>query len=278
MVKRLLIFLFGSQNVGIIKSMKFTSEIQNEKRLIYINKHKQNLIKLIQQASYNHSTWQVFSDFVEMAALSISNTVDKTQYKEREQRYLEIIKTYDKKYSELFPKMFNELVQALEVEATDVLGEIFMELELGSKWKGQFFTPMSICRLTAEMSLVNVKELIEEKGFITLSEPTCGGGALIIAAAETIKNLELNYQETMLVTAIDLDIKAVHMCYLQLSLLGIPAIVLHGNTLSMEIYSQWKTPAYILGGWWYKKQKVKSKVIELKLQDDGQYSIFDLVS
>jgi type I restriction-modification system DNA methylase subunit len=238
-----------------------------------MNEHKKNLIKLIEQASYRHSTWQVFSDFVELAALSISNSVDRRQYREREQRYLDIIRTYDHKNGELFPKMFAELVQALEVEMTDILGEIFMELELGSKWKGQFFTPMSVCRATAAMTLTNVKELVKEKGFITVSEPACGGGALVIALAEGMQNLELNYQETMRVEAVDLDLKAVHMCYLQLSLLGIPAVVYHGNTLSMECYSLWKTPMYITGGWWYRKQKVVKNKIEYKALDSGQLSM-----
>jgi type I restriction-modification system DNA methylase subunit len=246
-----------------------------------MNEHKKNIIKLIEQASYRHSAWQVFSDFVELSALSISNSVDKRYYKERETIYLEVIKKYDRKEGELFPKMFGELILALEIEMTDILGEIFMEMELGSKWKGQFFTPMSVCRATAKLSLGNIGELIEQKGFVTVSEPACGGGALVIAFAEALRDRKLNYQQTMVVEAVDLDIKAVHMSYLQLSLLGIPAKVFHGNTLSMEMYSEWRTPTYILGGWWYKKQKEqkpKASTVELQLEENGQYSMFNLVS
>jgi type I restriction-modification system DNA methylase subunit len=222
-----------------------------------INKsdHKKNLVKLIVQASYRHGTWKVFSDFVELSALTISNSVDKMQFKVRETRYLDIISSYDSKEKELFPNMFAELVQALEISMSDVLGEIFMELNLGSKWKGQFFTPMSVCKVTASMALTDANDIVKNKGFITLSEPACGGGALIIAAADAMKEQELNYQKDMVVTAVDLDIKSVHMCYVQLSLLGIAAIVYHGNTLSMETYSAWETPFYILGGWQYRKQK-----------------------
>lgn len=39
------------------------------------------------------------------------------------------------------------------------------------------------------------------------------------------------------------------MTYLQLSLLHIPAIVVHGNALSLEEWGHWYTPAHILGGW-----------------------------
>lgn len=33
------------------------------------------------------------------------------------------------------------------------------------------------------------------------------------------------------------------------SLLGIPAVVVHGNTLTQEEYSRWYTPFHILHGW-----------------------------
>lgn len=219
------------------------------------NENKKNLINLIKNFSPRYSTWEVFSDFIEMSAISISNAIDKTQFTVREEKYLQIIKKYEYKERMVFPKMFGELTMALEKEMTDVLGEIFMELNLGSKWKGQVFTPFQVCRAMAAMSLTNIEENIEKNGFITLSEPACGGGALVIAIAENLMNLGYNYQKVMKVDAIDLDIKSVHMSYIQLSLLGIPAIVHHGNTLSMEIFSEWKTPTYVLDGWCFKIQR-----------------------
>lgn len=36
------------------------------------------------------------------------------------------------------------------------------------------------------------------------------------------------------------------MCYIQLTLLHIPAEVIHGNSLSLEIWSVWRTPAYYM--------------------------------
>jgi hypothetical protein len=50
-------------------------------------------------------------------------------------------------------------------------------------------------------------------------------------------------------TCIDIDATAAHMAYVQLSLLHIPAIVVHGNTLSMEQWGYWLTPAHVLGFW-----------------------------
>jgi len=42
------------------------------------------------------------------------------------------------------------------------------------------------------------------------------------------------------------------MAYVQLSLLHVPAVVIHGDTLLLEEYGHWHTPAHMLGGWRYR--------------------------
>ena len=51
------------------------------------------------------------------------------------------------------------------------------------------------------------------------------------------------------VTCTDIDLRCVHMTYLQAALLHIPAIVVHGNSISREVWSCWYTQAHVLGGW-----------------------------
>ncbi len=145
------------------------------------NPHSKELVKLIERVSYRHASWQVFSDFIEMAAISLSNLVDWIHKEKREARYLEIIRGYEKKEQEIFPKMFARLIEALEYESTtngpsDVLGEVFHNLELHNKWKGQFFKPQNICDMMGLM-VCGDKGQAEEKDFITLNEPACGSGA-----------------------------------------------------------------------------------------------------
>lgn len=72
---------------------------------------------------------------------------------------------------------------------------------------------------------------------------------MLIAFAEAMRDMKLNYQTQLHVTARDLDIKAVHMSYVQLSLLGIPGVVIHGNTLLNECLSVWRTPMHVMGMW-----------------------------
>lgn len=215
--------------------------------------HRKALIKLIEQTSYRHDLWRVFGDFVELTAISLSNAVDMSQRAAREASYIEIINRYDPEEAHRFPKMLAELVLELEAGAADVLGEVFMEMDLGSKWHGQFFTPFHLCRAIAQTMVDGqMRNTIERNGFIRVSEPACGGAAMIIALADEMKRAGINYQRHMHVVAQDLDEKAVHMAYVQLSLLNVPAIIIHGNTLSLEERAHWYTPVHILGGWNWK--------------------------
>lgn len=224
----------------------------------------QDMVKLIHQLSYRHSTNKVFADFVEMSAIALSNATDQTQYEPREKRYLEIIKHYKPEELNEFPKLLGMLVNHLEEAPQDVLGEVFHALELHNERKGQFFTPFPICRMMAKMIVGDSQQdIINQYGFITISEPACGTGAMIIAAAQELKDSGINYQQTIHVTAVDLDATCVHAAYVQFSLLYIPAVVIHGNSLSLEEFSHWYTPAHTLGFWDY-KLKEKAGVLKLK--------------
>lgn len=233
-------------------------------------KHDKKLINLLMGVAQKYGTWEVFKDFIEMSAISLSNAVDHSFNRGiREEQYMQIVKRYDKNDVNRFPEMFAELILAIEAEPSDILGKIYCELELANKWRGQFFTPDSICKMMGKMLLTeDMKKTIDKKGFITVQEPAIGGGALIINLALAMQEEKINYQQSMVVTGVDVDIKSIHMAYVQLSLLNIPAILVHGNSLSMEVHSNWYTPAYILGGWKFKKQKeeaIQIPVIEFKV-------------
>ena len=123
----------------------------------------------------------------------------------------------------------------------DFLGDIFQELELASKWHGQFFTPYPVCKMIASMTMHDLK-LFESDKVVTISEPACGGGAMLIAACDHLLENGINYQRQLKITAMDVDLTACHMAYIQLSLLGCNAVIVHGNTLSLEEFSFFETP------------------------------------
>jgi hypothetical protein len=78
----------------------------------------------------------------------------------------------------------------------------------------------------------SVKAIIGDHGFVTAMEPACGAGSMVIALAEAMRNLGINYQRHLHVTAIDIDPRAIHMAYVQFSLLHVPAHLMVGNSLS----------------------------------------------
>jgi len=247
--------------------------------------HKNEIIKLIKQAAYSKAVYQVFNDFVEMAAISIANTVDFVDYKKRESRYLDLINSYDKRYQELFPEMLGHLVLALEDKAQttgpeDILGPIFHELELHSKYKGQFFTPQHISDFMALVTCGDdMQSTIEEKGYIDMCEPCCGSGVMILSFCKAMKQSNLSYANQLVVTAVDIDEKCVHMTFLQLSLYGVPAVVIHGNSLTTEEWSRWYTPFYILNGWIWRARcgittKFCAKDEAIKCETEPMYAAF----
>jgi type I restriction-modification system DNA methylase subunit len=216
------------------------------------NPHTRALAKLLEQITGRHHMHRVFADFVEMAALAIANRIDWVQREPREARYMEMAKGYDARDLEAMSRALGELVAALETGGpADVLGEVFGMLEQGNAARGQFFTPYEICRLMARMTLNDdeIRERIEARGFITMQEPAVGAGAMIIAVAEAMQERGINYQEHLHVSCVDVDARAVHMAFLQLSLLHVPAVIVLGNTLTLEEREHWYTPAHIMGLW-----------------------------
>jgi len=229
--------------------------------------HQKELLKLFGSLAYRHSAWQVFADFAEAAAISVSNAVDWPQRDHREERYMQIVNRYKPDELAAFPKMLGELTLALEEEHCDVLGRTFHDLELHNKWSGQFFSPYQLCRMMAKMTLSDeedVRARIAERGFVTAQEPCCGSGAMVIALAHGMKDLGINYQQHLHVTAVDVDPKCVHMAYLQFALLHIPAVIVHGNSLSLEEFGRWYTPAHIMDGWTWKLRRESEGVHEIQ--------------
>lgn len=191
----------------------------------------------------------VFRDFCELAAISLRNVIDTKDADVREARYHEIAGKYSDDERTRFVETLAHLTLALEEEMQDALGELYMSLDLGNAGTGQFFTPYSVSLLSARMTIADVSALISDRGFATMAEPTCGSGGMVIATAQVFRDAGVNYQKHLHVTAHDIDITAVHMAYIQLSLLGVPAVVVHGDTLSLETRDTWPTAFHVLGGW-----------------------------
>lgn len=196
--------------------------------------HKGLIIKRILDMSGQYSPYNIFSDWVELCALSISNSLsmihDKV-WQEREQTYISTAQRYTEKELESFAQMFVWLGDALTDNMTDVLGQVYMEAGLGNKYTGQFFTPFNLSELCARLAIPD-SSFVNSEEMIKINEPSCGGGGMIVAACKVLYDHGVNYQRRLDVVAQDLDWKGVYMTYLQLSLIGCRAIVVQGDTLT----------------------------------------------
>ena len=86
----------------------------------------------------------------------------------------------------------------------------------------------------------------EKDEVITVNDPCCGGGGMLMAALDVLKNdYHINYTRNCFIDCGDIDRRCVYMTYLQLSLAGVPAIVKHQDAISRELWSVWRTPAYV---------------------------------
>ncbi|WP_336580106.1 N-6 DNA methylase [Alcaligenes sp. CHO6] len=234
------------------------TKAQQHKFVNTADEHQQQIIKLLREVARYRGLDQTWSDWVEMGAIAIANAVDKSQFESREKRYLDIVAQYQKEDVNLLVRAFAHLVQCWEQRVTsgefgDVLGSTFMMMDMGNASTGQFFTPYEVSRLMAGIIMsdhaAHHQAQLQRRGFITLQEPACGAGGMVVAAIHALVDSRINYQQALHVTAIDIDRRCVHMTYLQLALLHVPAIILQGNALSLEVFETWYTPAHILGGW-----------------------------
>ncbi|WP_313065143.1 N-6 DNA methylase [Achromobacter animicus] len=236
--------------------MAKTSNAQQRRFLNNADAHQREIVGLLRQVAYTRGIDRVWSDWVEICAIALARA-DLAQREVREQRYLQVIAQYERTELDQLVQAFAHLVMSYElrVEAADfgdVLGSTFMMLDMGNAGAGQFFTPYEVSRLMGNMMMGNGQALVDNTnalGFVRVLEPACGAGGMLIAAAHAMHDAGLNYQQCMHATAIDIDQRCVHMTFIQLALLHVPAVVIHGNGLTGECSEQWFTPAHVLGGW-----------------------------
>lgn len=214
-----------------------------------------------------HSRWQVWADWITMSACAISNTVDKVHRETREKEYLTLQNKYTKAEMQIFGEMLGNVVLALEEDPNqDILGYLYMNLNLGNEHAGQFFTPYSVCRFMAALNAERIKEEVEAKGWVGVADPTCGAGAMLVAFANECLRHGVNYQTSVLIVAQDIDYVVGMMCYIQMSLIGCAGYVVIGDSLAhpSTAYDRrgliprdegnvWYTPMYFRDVWHWRR-------------------------
>jgi len=191
-----------------------------------------------QLAPYKHR-YEVFRDFVTMAACALHNGLYQDSSpetwpapaQEREREYLSIIKGYKPDDQREFGTLLGALITALDEEPRDILGPLYMELEIASKDQGQFFTPPELSEMMARMTFASELDKLAHQPFITAGEPACGAGGMVLALVKVMTEAGYDPARRLWVQAIDVERLAALMAYIQLSLWNVPAEVIVGNCL-----------------------------------------------
>lgn len=191
-----------------------------------------SFLDLFQDLCKQRSPWEIWADFVTAAACEISVSVDAKTSEKRADEHASIMSRYSAEEQTTLAQMFAETVNALDRNPEqDYLGEMYMQLNLGNHWKGQFFTPYNICALMSQVQSENAAAEIQKKGWTSVIDPASGAGATLISFANSLYKQGINYQTTTLFCAQDLDRVTAMMCYVQLSLLGCAGYVAVGDSL-----------------------------------------------
>lgn len=223
---------------------------------------KAEFLKIFKGLCSSRSAWEVWADLMTVMACSLANVCDRTpgRYGRREKEYSACIERLGGLERPI--DLFGVLVEAMEAEPDqDFLGDMYMSLELGNHWKGQFFTPYHISRMMAEMILGDCGKQIEDKGWIPVCDPTVGGGAMLIAAANLFRRQEVYYHNNVLFVGQDIDRIVAMMAYIQISLLGCAGYIVVANSLTNPVCGSalnpienegqefWYTPFYFGEVW-----------------------------
>lgn len=192
-------------------------------------------VKKFESLSGRYSIRQIWEDWVVMAAISISNVVDQVHAPEREKHYMTLASKYQPQELHVFSELFVDFINAMDSNPDqDFLGEMYMAVGMGNEHAGQFFTPYDVCRCMSQIvsNFDLLKAEIEQKGFVSVLDPACGAGALLVAFANDCLRKDINYQTSVLFVAQDIDYLVGCMCYLQLSILGCAGYVKIGDSLA----------------------------------------------
>jgi methylase of polypeptide subunit release factors len=122
-------------------------------------------------------------------------------------------------------RLFNLYVSAVEdMPFSDILGELFMRLDINSVRAGQFFTPFPIAEFMSRVTFDSdtFMSKAKEKGCVTVCDPACGSGVMLLAYAKVVHDaLGREGTDKLELYGMDTDIRCVNMCKIQIRLNGL---------------------------------------------------------
>ena len=203
---------------------------------------------ILERLSGKHDLSSLFRDLLEMSVCALS-------LGEKEDRYLEIVRRYDKpevyELAEAFSAMVMEMDNGGE-GLKDCFGDFFME-HLSFGRNGQFFTPEPICEM---MALVAGEIRDGSKVY----DCACGSGRTLLAAAK------VNRRAFFFGT--DIDRNCCMMTVVNLCLNGLLGEVAWMNSLTNDFFGAWRVEPHPEHGVPYIREIGEDECLQvMKLED-----------
>ena len=171
--------------------------------------------EVLTRLSHRHDIRSVFDAFVRLTACALA-------VQTREAEYLEEAKRWERAELDIFAEALGALVLEMESDPfADLLGSAYMELALsrkGQQWNGEFHTPKNVADLMARLTVGDAGAFPAE-GPITVCEPACGSGVMILAFAQVCPP---EARRRLRVTAIDINRTACDMTFINTTLWAFP--------------------------------------------------------
>jgi Type I restriction-modification system methyltransferase subunit len=212
--------------------------------------NRKEFIKILESIKPSKNAYEIFSDWLILAAATLYTWKKDPKV---ESEYMEIAKNYSKEELDKHAQLLAITVNALEEKEQDFLGEIFIDGEFSNDRTAQFFTPFHISELMAEINIGD-NDIPKNKVF-TVYDPCCGSGVMLVASISVMKKRKIDFQHDVFFLGTDIDAKCARMTFIQLSLLGAPAVVICGNTLTKETFWERETFSYYLSGMNFRLRK-----------------------
>ena len=184
-----------------------------------------SLVDLFELPSRKYGMDTMFSDWISIMICCFARQT-------REDDYFEIIKRYEKDELNFFAQALAKLIEGydnvLKTENwTDILGHC-QEILTSGRHKsqfGEFFTPNHLCDLLAGLQIED-----STKTGLKISDPACGSGRTLLAAAFTYDSPRENVY-----FGADIQLRACQMAAINMLMHNLEGMILQQNSLSLEI-------------------------------------------
>lgn len=168
---------------------------------------------------------------------------------QQEALYLDAIRGLAREDLDVLVRASAQLVLDMEARPfRDLLGPVYMEIghKIDRQANGEFFTPHEVSALMAELALgPDPRAAFPSDAPLDVHEPAGGTGGMLLAFVETLVRRGVSPAHVR-VTTWDLSATSSYAAFVNLTLYGVPATVVCGDTLRMDVRWTWRNPFWAL--------------------------------